>query len=333
MVSFSEDVRYGFAVGRIRALETTLIDRARYDRLARAPDYAGFLIGVADTFYGRYFAEGPEGGDFDAMIGAAAAANLAFLRQYCLDGWVYRLFRLEDDVNNLKVVLKERAAGRGHDPARLVADGLLSGAELAALAAGEPGSEPSEIRDALAGAGWRQGREPDPMEIDITLDRLAQRLRLGWAAPSPFLRGYFSLNTDVENIRTFVRVKAFGDGRPVLERALLPGGTTDAAGLMRLLDEEWDAFVAAFRLSAFSRLAEEAARGVGAGTFRTLERIGRELGLEYLLAARYATFGYEPLVSYYLFRRNEHSNLRQLAAAKRAGLDETACRGLVAHVG
>ena len=62
-----------------------------------------------------------------------------------------------------------------------------------------------------------------------------------------------------------------------------------------------------------------------------LERIARETMLRYLQRARYATFGHEPLVCYYLFRVNELTNLRQLSAAKAAGLEESICRELVAY--
>jgi vacuolar-type H+-ATPase subunit C/Vma6 len=86
-------------------------------------------------------------------------------------------------------------------------------------------------------------------------------------------------------------------------------------------------------MTPYARLVEDGVTGVRQGSMLRLERLAREHKLTYLHGSRYMTFGYEPLLTYYLFRENEITNLRQLNAAKEAGLDEALCREMVALVG
>ena len=46
------DRNYGFAVGRIRVLETRLLDRGRLERMAEAADLAEALAQLGETEYG-----------------------------------------------------------------------------------------------------------------------------------------------------------------------------------------------------------------------------------------------------------------------------------------
>ena len=119
----------------------------------------------------------------------------------------------------------------------------------------------------------------------------------------------------------------------MLESAFFEGGEVTLDTLIGMLGEDREAVTVRFRLTRFNRMMDEGMEHAATKkTFLRLERLGRELVLQYLRRARYLTFGYEPLVSYYLFRENELTNLRQLYAAKAAGLDESECRELVAYV-
>lgn len=327
----SECTEYGFAVGRVRTLEQLLLDQNRYARLTKAQSPADLLALLSDTYYGRFFSTEDNEKTFGAVLAAAAGENLRFFERYCLDSWLLKLIRLRTDFHNLKVSVKGQLAGIEADPSAIIAGGDWDQDQLAALSTGAPGAEPEEVAGELTAIV--HSSDPNPAFVDAELDRLLHQISLDLAGPSGFLHGYLSLVADVENLRTLVRVKTIGDDRTALETAYLAGGTIDLSRLTALLAEEWDAVVQRFRLTPFARMVEE-----GIGEIRTsssavrLERLGREIGLGYLRRSRYAVFGHEPLVCYYLLRDNEAVNLRRLAAAKAAGIDEAGCRELVAYV-
>jgi len=334
MYRTSEDLRYGFVNGRVRALETALLDHQRYERLVRASSSQEFRSLLADTVYGRYLAEDGTTSVERALAHSAADA-IDFVSQYCEDEWLLQMFRMRVDFHNLKTVVKEGLAGREVDADHLRQGGDWDLERLEALASGQADAGPAEVRKAVVEAVKAATEEAnvEPAVLDVVLDRLEQKLSLDLASGSRFVMGYLDVHADVENIRTLVRTKVLREEKVSFERALLAGGTVVPEELLDAWNDELDSLPSRLRRTMFGQLAEEGIAGFRRGTMLKLERRCREYKLSYLLETRYMTFGHEPLFAYYHFRENEADNLRQLHAAKQAGLEEALCREMVAQVG
>ncbi len=334
MKTASEESSYGFVNGRVRALETTLLDRQRYERLVRTGSTEEFKALLADSIYGRYMAE-EKGDDLEQAFALAAAEAHGLVKRYSTDRWLLRMFRSRVDFHNLKTMLKDRIAGRETGPDKLQDGGDWSGDQLEALAAGVGDAEPAGVREAVADAVKVAAGKPglEPAILETLLDRVEQENQLILAASSRFVSGYLAVHADVENLQLLVRTKVLAEERDVFEDAFLPGGALGREQLVDFWSEELDAMPGRLRMTRYGRLAEEGIAGVRQGTMLRLERIGREYRLYYLLESRYLTFGHGPLFAYCLFRENEITNLRQLHAGKEAGLQETQCREMVAYVG
>jgi vacuolar-type H+-ATPase subunit C/Vma6 len=331
MRAVSDDTGYGFAVGRVRSLETGLFDRARWDRLVRARDAAELRALIADTAYSRHVVEGEAG--IEDLLARAAADNFDFLARYCRDEEVLDIFRLRADVHNLKLAAKAMLAGLEGWSRHRLGFGRWGDDQLGALAAAADRARPERFRAAVAEARRAWDDAPAPALLDTLLDRAAQAEMLAIADGNDFLGGYLAIVADTRNLVALVRVRLLGEDRAALATALLPGGKIAAPRLLALHGEDWDAVAARFRLTACGRMMEEGVAAVVADrSVVRLERLARELELGWLARARHLTFGFEPLVGFYLFRENEITNLRRLHAAKTAGLDEAACGELVAHV-
>jgi len=331
-VELSEDPEYGFAVGRVRALETALLDRARYERFVRARDAAAFVAALTETAYAK-FLEG-KAPDVPQAFDDASSENIAFLCFYALDEWLLRLFRLPGVFRRLKTSLKE-ALLRGEADVE-IPDGFE----------GKP--EGSIVAALVAEATASFAKEKDPAAVDVVADRLMQEMQLRTASPSGFVVGYLQLHADLENLRTLTRVKAGKagpggerNGRAEMQAAFMPGGTLALDDLVAALPEPWSAVAETLAKAppygsgdeAFREYLEQGGSAVaGKRSFVRLERLGREMELRYLRQTRYATFGYEPLVTFFLVSENELRNLRLLYAAKLAGLTDEETRELVACV-
>lgn len=331
MAVLSENPAYGFAVGRVRALEGALLGRAQYDRLVRAGGVDEFSAALGDVGYGRFFDGAPAAPGVEAALSAALAEYAAFFEQYALDPWLTRLFRLPVDIENLKSALKARRADVAVP--QPVAGGNLSAAQVAGLVAGE---RPPAVEPAVAASLRPLLGEldvVDPVQIDAALDRLEHELSVAAAGPSLFLLGLFGLHADLENARTAARLKAAGEPAAAIDEFALSGGRVGAAQLRQVIAGDWDAFAHAFAGNAAGYVVEDgAARFAATGSLLHWERLGREAELAYLRRSRYAVFGHEPLVTFHYFRLNELRNLRGLYAAHRAGLGVETAQELVAYV-
>ena len=107
----SHDVRYAFASGRVRALETKLIGKQRMERLAEAKDMAEALRLLSDTVYGEHLDEIEESG-YDPFLRREEERLLELVDSLSLDPALGDVLRLQYDFNNLKVLLRESFSGR-----------------------------------------------------------------------------------------------------------------------------------------------------------------------------------------------------------------------------
>jgi V/A-type H+-transporting ATPase subunit C len=329
MIRLSENPEYGFAVGRVRALEPALMDRSRYERLVRARGSVEFVAALTETAYTK-FLDGSSA-NVSHAFDKASEENAAFFSQYAQEGWLLHLFRLPAALRSLKAAIKD-ALSRGKSE-------VPTPAEFIAM------QQHAVVSSAVAAAVQAFERDRDPAAVDMVVDRLLQDLRLRTADTSEFILGYLGLHADLENLRTLVRLKAQPGGgedqRGGMETAFLGGGGLELRDLVATIEEPWAAVVERFAKAPPGGCGNEAFRdyleqGTAAVADRRslvrMERLGRETELRYLRQTRYATFGYEPLVTFFLLRENELRNLRQLYAAKLAGLADEEARDLVAYV-
>ncbi len=330
MINLSEDTSYGFAVGRVRALEVALLGPGQYDRLLRAAGPDEFTAILKETGYARFF-EGAGPGSFDAAMELAAAEYAAFLARYALDPWLLRFFQLPADIHNLRTAVKA-ARGAGSVPPHR-AGGAWSAQSITALVSGAAPPEVESLVQPVVRRLLDEDSRADAITIDVALDRLEAELALAAARPSPFLVGYLQLHSDLENARTAARVKAAGESGADLAGLLLPGGAVGVERLRAAVAGDWDGFARAFNGTEVGDVVSDgAARFAETGALLRWERLGREAELTYLRRSRYAVFGHEPLAAFHYYQLNELRNLRGAYAAQRAGLDHQTARELIAYV-
>jgi vacuolar-type H+-ATPase subunit C/Vma6 len=99
MIKGTEDTRYAFVNGIVRAREARLLTKGHFDRLI-AGTLSSFPTILADTSYV---------GDGDIPTGLERAGNeiKKFFRNYCLTPEVQKLIDWPEQIHNLKVKLKQ----------------------------------------------------------------------------------------------------------------------------------------------------------------------------------------------------------------------------------
>jgi V/A-type H+-transporting ATPase subunit C len=308
-----DDIRYGYAVGRVRVLDGKLLSRATFERLLDAPDLKEQKRVLAETHVGRYL----EGADSAEQVERALETSLAdlyddFLEGAALPAAVVRYFQIPHDFANLRAALKARVLG-------IPADGLLSGlGSVPADSFERAGELPDEFAE-LIGA-WDEAEEAPALDgVELEVDRALFAALADAARESRvrFLRELTALRVDVANARVLLRARAKAMPAPEVTRRMLPGGTPAlaalATGASKMTADELATAIVKTR--ALGRTTED--------DFADLERfdlVGDSLVAERMLAARRAAGGAEPVLAYVLAREAEVLVLRALLVGRLSGL-------------
>jgi len=319
LTSTRDDIKYGFAVGRVRVLQSKLLSRSVYERLIDAPGLAEQLRVLSETGYGRYLEQARTAEEVErALEDSLGDLYSEFLLEAGLPEPVVRFFRLPYDYRNLRAALKARVLGV---PAPVLS---TLGTLEPAVFSGAGDALPDEM--AALFTQWDEAEEqPSLWEIETAVDRalfeaLAREAKRSRVA---FLRELMTLRIDLANIRVLLRANAKSLSPSAVLPALIDGGTDR----LRDLVVEVGSTDAAELAEAI--VATRAVSGLTARDLLDLERydlVAAGLEAERMASARMAPNGPEPVLAYVLAREAEVAALRTVLVGRMVGLDRETVR-------
>lgn len=330
-------IRYGFAVGKVRVLETRVFGKATYERLLDARTFNEQRRILSDTIYGRYL----EGAETPAAVESALNSALddfyGFLDEANLPPAMVRYFRIRYDFANLKGALKARALG-------IASDGLfvdlgtipvdeLSGdlGELPApfgplaerLEAQEEQESASQEPSTSSGPGAAVSRAVDETSdvqlahIDFEVDKamFAELVADAAKSKSRFLKGLAALEIDIANLKVLLRARLAGIASKQLAAMLFDGGTITRENLSELYAMPLaDAAARLSRLPVLSGMPSADLLEPG-----RVDVIADNVVVRYLRAARAVPVGPEPVIAYVLARAAEVTAVRAILIGTLSG--------------
>lgn len=288
MIQGTEDTRYAYVNGIVRAREARLLTKGHFDRLIASP-VANFSTILADTIYGGYE-------DMTIGFDAQTIEIGKFLRQYCETPEVLDIVNWPEQIHNLKVKLKE-------------------GSEE--LFYPQPEAEVEtwpEVADAIGEFAISK----DPFVLSTSLDKILCKYSYETSQFGFFFSTYYQLYFDLENIRSFFRVRQFEKSRDIFEKVFIEYGTLNRALFTDNLSSPYDTLAKSFFTTPYALIMDRGGAYLEEHhSFLRLERLCDEMKLQFLLHARRMTFGVEPLFCYYMFKMSEVKKLRQVYWGRR----------------
>ena len=314
-----DDIRYGYAVGRVRVLEGRLLSRATFERLLDAPDLREQKRVLAETHVGRYLEAADSAEDVERALEAALGDLYEeFLERADLPPAVVRYFRLPHDYANLRATVKARLLG-------IQPSGSLSSlGSVPVEAFAQPAGLPEPL--AFTATLWDEYETPPDLdEVEAEIDRaLFEELEeAARESKVRFLRELTTLRIDLANVRVLVRARAKGVSAADLAGRLIPGGTAallDLANIAPRLGAE-DLVEAIVDTRALRHVTAH-----DLGDIERFDLLADSLLAERMTAARRAANGPEPVLAYVLAREAEVLVLRTLVVGRLSGLDSEAVR-------
>jgi len=320
--SFPDDTRYAFAVGKIRALETRLLDASFISRLIKAGEIDEMLKILMDSEYNFSLNEAGES-SFETVI------DRELYRIYMLLGsidpereWT-DLWRWRYDAHNLKVLLKagfsDEKALEQCVPLGIIDPKLL----LQQLQQSDYSSLPVHFREAIEEVlSDKDSEQPqDGFEVDFLIDKalfmyLSQETK---RSRNEFMIDLATMMIDLTNLRIFLRMKQIKVPENMFSRSFIPGGWIKETAFFT--QEEKSPAETALDIIEKTPY-KELKPALDSKNLAVLESAMDNFIISFLRQTRQRAFGVEPLIGYMMAKEMETKNLRIIYVCKANDVDE-----------
>lgn len=312
------DTNYAYAVGRVRVLETRLLDKSKLERMIEADSAEEALKVLAETEYAGAVSEMASVHDFEQMLHAEMSRTISVLHRSSPQPDLIKMMALRYDVHNLKVLFKAKFMNAKTE--MLLLPGNIALEKLRRMVDEEVFRDlPGALRGAAKQVVDEFSASQDPQVIDLILDRSLYEMLLGYAreARSAFMEGFIVRLIDLSNLKTFIRVKRMKKDRKFLKQVLLPGGALTEDRLVALLEEPLESLSTHLQTSNYLTVADEGVRDwIERGTAVRLEKLSDDYITEHMRRHKGNPFGLEPLIGYLWGKEIEIKNIRLILVGK-----------------
>lgn len=342
---------YGYATGRIRALEASLMTASDMSRIFEARQPEDISRAIQDKGYAS--------GDVEDALRARHSETYEIMRQIIPDTDFIEALLLFNDCHNLKVVLKylsvwwtDKSTDADNEAVLPESDSSLTWHGLDNLLRTPSLVDPSKlfraVRDRkpdlipewlylLAGKGaeiWL--KTYDTGNVDMLIDKAAWE-RAGSIADAlgnSFFSGYMSLRQKLLGIEILLRCRALRTGKEYLQKALPPVENDVVLKLIDAYDLDSDNIqIVAEQLGLGKSFAGVEQTRVlkeygEPGTAAAYNRIADEILIDWLKSASNVLRGPEVPVAYLLRRELEIKNIRIALTCLRNGIPPSQARDL-----
>ena len=325
----ADSKRYGFAVGRVRVLETRLLTKGSFERLLDASSFTEQKRILSETPYGSYLESAQTPEDVEQALGSSQKDLYAeFLEKANLPEEVVWYFRTMHDFENVRGMLKAEALGIEAD--QMLTD--LGSVPAKAFLAGED-ELPAPMRKAVARIRERVQGAGDDIAIDmldaaVDAEAAAMVVRIACASKSEFMCDLAKLGVDLGNLKSFVRARIMDMPVAEAERFFTEGGTIDL-----------NVFLSGYRLPLedIARLVADRPGLRGVDPEAVIDPARLDLVVDSAIADRFAdarriAVGPEPVLAYVASRKAEIATLRVLLIGKLVGVETDVLRARVRKV-
>ena len=329
----SPKITYGFATGRVRALEPRMVSRARIDRLIEAQNLEEIHRVLAETDYGPELRAADTIDEVETALESRLGEVYQLLRESNLPSDMARYFQSRHDFTNLRVLIK---GAFGQQAGVAVSSlGEVPGEIAEALVTDRTfGGLPSYLEDAALEAVSLYDETRRLAVIDMALDRryFNNLLTLALKLKSKWIVAYTRLLIDLANGRTVVRGRQEAAKIESVIDHLLEGGNVAGTGWFDIYSKPE---LIADRVGAIpsGQMRQEVIDGLSIDApVSEYDLMADGIMIDYLLSSHRFMAGPEPVFAYAAAREHEVKLLRMIIFAHLSGLPPARIKARIGRI-
>ena len=311
---------YTYANARLSALSKRLVEPQTVKRMAD-----GTLEDALRTLQDIRYGDSAEISEtnIEQVIASELRETMEEIRALSPDPSKTDLFLLKADVQNLKSMLKARLLGDSEYP---FTEGGLYSRELLAAAVKEHRYEmlPKSLSDTMNALEKQVQVFVDPQQLSVELDRAYLKHVMQVAGKDSVLNIYFKATADFNNILTYLRVRAMGGYKEMLDDLLLPEGGIPRDKLKETFDLSYESLNKILDASVCkSALLSGLNAMQRTGNIGEVEKARDNYLISLFTPHKYETDSIYPVIGYYLAKERESRAIRLIITAKRNRLPDS----------
>lgn len=296
-----------------------MLDKGKYERMIDQPT-------VDDCLSILYEAGYPEGSDYEKVLQLESVALYDYIREIVPDKSIFDLFMLRHDAHNLKVLLKDEFTGKDSSHL-LLANGIYDILTLQVMLRDRNFIDlPKPLATAMVLAIEGYNKTKNPQIIDVYLDKASYTVMSTMSKESkqPFVIKLLSMQIDLANIKSFIRIKSKMEDLELLSKVLLDGGTIPLKTFGIFFQDEMTVFAEYLTKTIYSDIVDNSFTDYF--NITSLEKTCDDFLMAFLRVNKRKAFGIEPVIGYLLGKETELQNARIILVGKTNDIDSDIIR-------
>ena len=307
---------YPYAVGRIRVIESTLLDRSKLARLEEL-SYESALKLLCEW---GYAADYPIKTDADALIAFRRSEVRAIIEDVTPDKTLTDLFYLDMDATNIKLLIKSRLLGNEDFESSELSVGLF---DISTLRECVHSMDYSPLGEALAARlcaaedVLRKERNPRLLSAAVDAAFFSYIADVLEGHKNEFCSRYFAAKSDFTNILSVLRARALNWDSIELRPMFVPGGAIEEDTLCTALESDGEKLASLLARGENSDAVAKALKLYSGGSAEEARSVLNDHLLDMARNERFDPFGIGPIAYFLLASESECRTLRVTFAKKR----------------
>lgn len=318
----SSDVKYTYAVARIRALELSLFSSSTIEQLIACADSRSCIQFLEEKGWGTSEASQSS----EVMLSREEAKIWELMNELKIDQKTFGILFIQNEFHNLKAAIKKIATSAG-EMTIYISGTKISPKDMEDIIREKRFSDlPENMREPAREALEGMLHNGDGQLCDCIIDRAAlEAIReAGKTADHPLIKQYAETTIAVADIKIAVRSVNTGKSYEFMKDSMVDCDTLKADALAQAALEGRDRLFDYLAEKGYGEAAEALKDSPSA-----FERWCDNRMIETIKPQKYNSFSAGPLIAYVLARENEIKTVRIILTCKQNGISDESIRGRV----